>query len=63
MNARFTIEIRASMSRFTPLVAALATTLLLGVCAASAPTSRANAGTVQVDVPAVAHPAGETPPW
>ncbi|MGH8087773.1 MAG: alkaline phosphatase, partial [Stenotrophomonas sp.] len=51
------------MSRFTPLVAAVATTLLLGACATSAPTSGANARTIQVDVPAVAHPAGETPQW
>ncbi|KAB7628694.1 alkaline phosphatase [Stenotrophomonas rhizophila] len=50
------------MSRFTPLVAAV-TTLLLGACATTAPSSSATAGAVQVDVPAIAHPAGETPQW
>ena len=50
------------MSRFTPLVAAV-TTLLLGACASTAPSSSTASGAVQVDVPAVAHPAGETPQW
>ncbi len=63
MNARFIREIRASMPRSTPLLAAVATTLLLGACATPASSSRASAGSVQVDVPAVAHPAGETPQW
>jgi len=48
------------MSRFTPLVATI-TTLLLGACASTSPTSGPAA--VQVDVPAVAHPQGETPQW
>ena len=63
MNARFIREIRASMPRSTPLLVAVATTLLLGACATPASSSRASAGSVQVDVPAVAHPAGETPQW
>jgi hypothetical protein len=42
---------------------AAVTTLLLGACASTAPSSSASAGAVQVDVPAIAHPAGETPQW
>ncbi|MFI8718542.1 alkaline phosphatase [Stenotrophomonas sp. NPDC077464] len=51
------------MPRSTPLLAALATTLLLGACATPASSSRIGGGSVQVDVPAVAHPSGETPQW
>lgn len=50
------------MSRSTSLVAAIATTLLLGACATGTPAATAP-GAVAVDVPAVAHPAGETPQW
>jgi alkaline phosphatase len=52
----------AFMSRFAPLVAALATTLLAG-CASTSSASSAPAGAVQIAVPTVAHPAGETPQW
>ncbi len=50
------------MSRFAPLVAALATSLLAG-CASTSPAPSATAGAVQIAVPTVAHPAGETPQW
>lgn len=50
------------MSRSTSLVAAIATTLLLGACATGTPAATAP-GAVAIDVPAVAHPAGETPQW
>jgi len=50
------------MSRSTSLVAAIATTLLLGACATGTPAATAP-GAVAVNVPAVAHPAGETPQW
>lgn len=51
------------MSRSTSLVVAIATTLLLGACATPASTSRNGPAAIQVDVPPVAHPAGETPQW
>ncbi|MCW4453756.1 alkaline phosphatase [Flavobacterium sp. MXW15] len=48
------------MSRATPLFAAIAT-LLLGACASS--PSLPTAAAVNVEVPAIAHPQGETPQW
>ncbi len=47
------------------LLSATLTTLLLGACASTAPQSSAPGGgtAVHVDVPQVAHPAGETPQW
>jgi len=49
------------MRRSVSLLAACATTLLLGACASTAPAS-APAG-LKVTVAPVAHPAGETPQW
>ncbi len=49
------------MHKATFLSAAL-TSLLLGACASTAPQS-STAAAVSVDVPTVAHPAGETPQW
>lgn len=50
------------MSRTTCLVTAVAATLLLGACASTSPAAR-TPGAIAVDVPAIAHPAGETPQW
>lgn len=49
------------MRRSVSLLAACATTLLLGACASTTPAS-APAG-LKVAVDPVAHPAGETPQW
>ncbi|MGV8959325.1 MAG: alkaline phosphatase [Stenotrophomonas sp.] len=50
------------MSRVTPLFCALSS-LLLGACTSLPPSSNAASAAVNVEVPAIAHPAGETPQW
>ena len=50
------------MSRVTPLFCAVST-LLLGACASLSPSAPATPAAVNVDVPAIAHPLGETPQW
>ncbi len=50
------------MSRVTPLFCAVST-LLLGACTSLSPSTPASPAAVSVDVPAIAHPTGETPQW
>ncbi|GAB2500092.1 alkaline phosphatase [Pseudoxanthomonas sangjuensis] len=51
------------MHRFAPALSCTAALTLLAGCATTAPTTGATDKSWHVDVPAVAHPGGETPQW